>query len=104
MGHFDLLYKFKVFWGFIIVCSFILLNSRVNFESFLLHFTEVAGIVWSLNGENLIFTEAFLWCRGPELHEILQVGLLQGDLIVPDVPITLQLHQLSQFKDNYCFF
>lgn len=23
MGHFDLLYKLKVFWGFIIVCLFI---------------------------------------------------------------------------------
>lgn len=38
-------------------------------------------------------TQTLLWSRGPELHQVLQVRLLRGNLKVTDVTVSLPRRQ-----------
>ena len=43
-------------------------------------------------------TESLLWGRGAVLHQVLEVGLLRGDLKVTDVAVSLQSHYTALVK------
>lgn len=59
---------------------------------------------WIIQKESEL-TKSFLRGRRPELHEVLQIGLLCGDLIIADVSIPLKLNctfvQLQRKKSTY---